>query len=97
MRPVRFLLGASDDGGGGGTTVRGTGASTEEVLARLETRGTSSTFSSSSFSSSARKVSVSLRNALALGLGEAVVEVEVGMVHVWALVVGGVGTDRGLV
>ena len=34
---------------------------------------------------------------MALGLGEAVVEVEVGMVRVWAWVVGGVGTEGGLV
>ena len=31
-----------------------------------------------------------------MGLGDAEVEVEVGMVCVWAVVVGGVGTDGGL-
>ena len=93
---MRFLLGASDGGGGGGTIVRGTGASTEEVLARLETRGTSSTSSSSSLANSAMKVSVSLRIFFILGLGDEVVEVEVGMVRVWAVVMGGDGTDGGL-
>ena len=78
--------------------MRGIGASTEgEVLARLKTRGVSSTSSSSSWASSAMNVADSSKIFFSLGLGVEGVEVEVGMVCVWTEVVGGVGTDGGLI
>ena len=70
--------------------MRGVGSSTDEVLALLKTRGTSS-----SLSSSETKGSVSSSILFILGLGEEEVEVEGGMVCVWAEVVGGVGTVCG--
>ena len=66
----------------------------KEVLAHLKTRGTSSTSLSSSWASSAMNVADSSKIFFNLGLGEE--EVVGGMGCIWAEVVGGVGTDGGL-